>query len=102
EVWIRCRCEPWQVGKGWYGLTTQAFAVFLPVKSGGGMCDGGTYDYVASLRAVQTTDFMTAHWAHLPYALLGRASNRIIKEVRGIRRVVYDVCVKQPETIERK
>ena len=64
--------------------------MFLPVKSVGVMGDGRTYDYVTSLRAVQTTDFMTAHWAHLPYALLG-ASNRIINEVRGINRVVYDI-----------
>jgi hypothetical protein len=71
------------VGKSWYDLTSQAFAVFLPVKSVGVMGDGRTYDYVVALRAVQTTDFMTAHWAHLPYALLGRCSNRIINEVRG-------------------
>ncbi|WP_284160632.1 glutamine-hydrolyzing GMP synthase [Burkholderia pseudomallei] len=93
-------CEPSQVGKSWYDLTSQAFAVFLPVKSVGVMGDGRTYDYVAALRAVQTTDFMTAHWAHLPYALLGRASNRIINEVRGINRVVYDVSGKPPATIE--
>ncbi|MFB7747904.1 GMP synthase (glutamine-hydrolyzing), partial [Streptomyces sp. NPDC056132] len=84
----------------WYDLTSQAFAVFLPVKSVGVMGDGRTYDYVTSLRAVQTTDFMTAHWAHLPYALLGRASNRIINEVRGINRVVYDISGKPPATIE--
>jgi GMP synthase (glutamine-hydrolysing) len=88
------------VGKSWYDLTSQAFAVFLPVKSVGVMGDGRTYDYVTSLRAVQTTDFMTAHWAHLPYALLGRASNRIINEVRGINRVVYDISGKPPATIE--
>ena len=84
-------CGEADVGKSWYDLTSQAFAVFLPVKSVGVMGDGRTYDYVTSLRAVQTTDFMTAHWAHLPYALLGRASNRIINEVRGINRVVYDI-----------
>lgn len=93
-------CEAGQVGKSWYALTSQAFAVFLPVKSVGVMGDGRTYDYVAALRAVQTTDFMTAHWAHLPYSLLGRASNRIINEVRGINRVVYDVSGKPPATIE--
>ncbi|BCQ53265.1 glutamine-hydrolyzing GMP synthase [Burkholderia gladioli] len=93
-------CEASQVGKSWYDLTSQAFAVFLPVKSVGVMGDGRTYDYVAALRAVQTTDFMTAHWVHLPYALLGRASNRIINEVRGINRVVYDVSGKPPATIE--
>ncbi|MEK7489266.1 MAG: glutamine-hydrolyzing GMP synthase, partial [Pseudomonadota bacterium] len=79
-------CEANQVGKSWYDLTSQAFAVFLPVKSVGVMGDGRTYDYVVALRAVQTTDFMTAHWAHLPYSLLGRCSNRIINEVRGLNR----------------
>lgn len=93
-------CEASQVGKSWYDLTSQAFAVFLPVKSVGVMGDGCTYDYVTALRAVQTTDFMTAHWAHLPYTLLGRASNRITNEVRGINRVVYDVSGKPPATIE--
>lgn len=93
-------CEPQQVGKSWYDLTSQAFAVFLPVKSVGVMGDGRTYDYVVALRAVQTTDFMTAHWAHLPYTLLGRCSNRIINEVRGLNRVVYDVSGKPPATIE--
>ncbi|WP_341679415.1 glutamine-hydrolyzing GMP synthase [Niveibacterium sp. SC-1] len=87
-------------GKTWYELTSQAFAVFLPVKSVGVMGDGRTYDYVVALRAVQTQDFMTAHWAHLPYDLLGRVSNRIINEVRGINRVVYDVSGKPPATIE--
>jgi GMP synthase (glutamine-hydrolysing) len=87
-------------GKRWYDLVAQAFAVFLPVRSVGVMGDGRTYDFVVSLRAVQTTDFMTAHWAHLPYDLLGRVSNRIINEVRGINRVVYDVSSKPPATIE--
>jgi GMP synthase (glutamine-hydrolysing) len=70
--------------KNWYDATSQAFAVFLPVKSVGVMGDGRTYEYVVALRAVQTQDFMTAHWAHLPHELLGRVSNRIINEVRGI------------------
>lgn len=89
-----------RTGKNWYELTSQAFAVFLPVKSVGVMGDGRTYDYVVALRAVQTKDFMTAHWAHLPYDLLGRVSNRIINEVRGINRVVYDISGKPPATIE--
>lgn len=84
----------------WYDATSQAFAVFLPVKSVGVMGDGRTYDYVVALRAVQTQDFMTAHWAHLPHDLLGRVSNRIINEVRGINRVVYDISGKPPATIE--
>ena len=87
-------------GNSWYDLTSQAFTVFLPVKSVGVMGDGRTYDYVVSLRAVITSDFMTAHWAELPYALLGRVSNRIINEVRGINRVVYDISGKPPATIE--
>ena len=87
-------------GKTWYDLTSQAFTVFLPVKSVGVMGDGRTYDYVVALRAVVTSDFMTAHWAELPYSLLGRVSNRIINEVRGINRVVYDVSGKPPATIE--
>ena len=87
-------------GKTWYELTSQAFTVFLPVKSVGVMGDGRTYDYVVALRAVVTSDFMTAHWAELPYSLLGRVSNRIINEVRGINRVVYDVSGKPPATIE--
>jgi GMP synthase (glutamine-hydrolysing) len=85
---------------GWYDKTAQAFAVFLPVKSVGVMGDGRTYEYVVALRAVQTTDFMTAHWAELPYNLLGKVSNRIINEVRGITRVVYDISGKPPATIE--
>jgi GMP synthase (glutamine-hydrolysing) len=84
----------------WYEMTAQAFAVFLPVRSVGVMGDGRTYDYVVALRAVQTTDFMTAHWAALPADLLARVSNRIINEVRGINRVVYDISSKPPATIE--
>jgi GMP synthase (glutamine-hydrolysing) len=85
---------------GWYDKVAQAFAVFLPVRSVGVMGDGRTYDFVVALRAVQTTDFMTAHWAELPYELLGRVSGRIINEVRGINRVTYDISSKPPATIE--
>ena len=84
----------------WYDKTSQAFAVFLPVRSVGVMGDGRTYEYVVALRAVETQDFMTAHWAELPHSLLGRVSNRIINEVRGINRVVYDISGKPPATIE--
>jgi GMP synthase (glutamine-hydrolysing) len=87
-------------GKNWYDLTSQAFTVFLPVKSVGVMGDGRTYDYVVALRAVVTSDFMTADWAELPYALLKKVSGRIINEVRGINRVTYDVSSKPPATIE--
>ncbi len=87
-------------GKSWYDLTSQAFAVFLPVRSVGVMGDGRTYEFVVALRAVQTSDFMTADWAELPYGLLKRTSGRIINEVRGINRVTYDVSSKPPATIE--
>ncbi|HWH48884.1 MAG TPA: glutamine-hydrolyzing GMP synthase, partial [Burkholderiales bacterium] len=87
-------------GRNWYDRTAQAFAVFLPVKSVGVMGDGRTYEHVVALRAVETEDFMTAHWAQLPHALLSRVSNRIINEVRGINRVVYDISGKPPATIE--
>lgn len=85
---------------GWYDKVSQAFVVFLPVKSVGVMGDGRTYEWVVSLRSVQTSDFMTAKWSELPYELLGRVSNRIINEVKGINRVVYDVSGKPPATIE--
>ncbi len=87
-------------GKSWYDLTSQAFVVFIPVKSVGVMGDGRTYENVVALRAVQTSDFMTADWAELPYALLKKVSSRIINEVRGINRVTYDVSSKPPATIE--
>jgi len=83
-----------------YDQTSQAFAVFLPVKSVGVMGDGRRYDFVIALRAVETVDFMTARWAHLPYEFLDLVSRRIINEVRGISRVVYDVSGKPPATIE--
>jgi len=87
-------------GRSWYDKTSQAFAVFLPVKSVGVMGDGRTYEWVVALRAVQTQDFMTANWAPLPHDLLALVSNRIINEVRGINRVVYDISGKPPATIE--
>jgi GMP synthase (glutamine-hydrolysing) len=83
-----------------YDMTSQAFAVFLPVKSVGVVGDARAYEWVIALRAVETIDFMTAHWAHLPYEFLGRVSNRIINELRGVSRVVYDISGKPPATIE--
>lgn len=85
---------------GWYEKTSQAFAVFLPVKSVGVVGDNRAYEYVIALRAVETVDFMTATWAHIPYDILGNISNRIINEVRGISRVTYDISGKPPATIE--
>ena len=96
---LRKTVDP-ESGQNWYELTSQAFTVFLPVKSVGVMGDGRTYDYVVALRAVQTSDFMTADWAELPYSLLKKVSGRIINEVRGINRVTYDVSSKPPATIE--
>ncbi len=96
---LRSTIDP-NSGKSWYDMTSQAFTVFLPVKSVGVMGDGRTYDYVVALRAVQTSDFMTADWAELPYGMLKRVSGRIINEVRGINRVTYDVSSKPPATIE--
>ena len=87
-------------GRTWYDKTAQAFAVFLPIRSVGVMGDGRTYEHAVALRAVQTTDFMTAHWAPLPHELLAHVSDRITNEVRGINRVVYDISGKPPATIE--
>jgi GMP synthase (glutamine-hydrolysing) len=85
---------------GWYDKTSQAFAVFLPVKSVGVVGDGRRYEWVIAIRVVQTIDFMTARWAHLPYELLETVSNRIINEISGISRVTYDISGKPPATIE--
>ncbi len=85
---------------GLYRQTQQAFAVLLPVQSVGVMGDARTYDETIAVRAVSTEDFMTADWSHLPYELLGRISTRIINEVKGINRVVYDISSKPPATIE--
>ncbi len=85
---------------GWYRQTSQAFAVLLPVQSVGVMGDGRTYENVIAIRAVQTDDFMTADWSHLPYDLLAKISTRIINEVQGVNRVVYDISSKPPATIE--
>jgi GMP synthase (glutamine-hydrolysing) len=84
----------------WYDRVSQAFAVFLPVRSVAVMGDGRRYDYVVALRAVETVDFMTARWAHLPYEFLEHVSLRICNEVAGISRVVYDISGKPPATIE--
>ncbi|MDX1735749.1 MAG: glutamine-hydrolyzing GMP synthase [Halioglobus sp.] len=84
----------------YYHKTSQAFAVFLPVRSVGVVGDGRRYEYVIALRAVETVDFMTARWAHLPFELLERVSNRIINEISGVSRVTYDISSKPPATIE--
>jgi GMP synthase (glutamine-hydrolysing) len=88
------------VNSGWYHKTSQAFAVFVPVKSVGVVGDGRRYEWVIALRAVETIDFMTARWAHLPYELLEKVSNRIINEIADVSRVTYDISGKPPATIE--
>jgi GMP synthase (glutamine-hydrolysing) len=85
---------------GWYRKTSQAFAVLLPVQSVGVMGDYRTYENAIAIRAVQTDDFMTADWSHLPYELLAKMSTRIINQVKGVNRVVYDISSKPPATIE--
>ena len=85
---------------GWYRQTAQAFAVLLPVQTVGVMGDGRTYENVIALRAVQTEDYMTADWSQLPYDLLAKISTRIINQVSGVNRVVYDISSKPPATIE--
>lgn len=94
-IFIECLHEA-----NYYHKVAQAFVVFLPVKAVGVMGDARSYEYVVSLRAVETTDFMTAHWAELPHSLLAHVSNRIMNEIRGIARVVYDISSKPPATIE--
>ena len=89
-----------QSGQSWYEAVAQAFAVFLPVRSVGTTGSVRTYEYAVALRAVQTSDFMTAEWADLPTDLLRRVSSRIIAEVDGINRVTYDISSKPPATIE--
>ncbi len=96
---LRAAIDP-ATGKSWYDLTSQAFVVFIPVKSVGVMGDGRTYEHVVAVRALETSDLMTADWAELPYSLLKKVSSRIINEVRGINRVTYDVSSKPPATIE--
>ena len=85
---------------GWYRKVWQSFAVLLPIKSVGIMGDGRTYENIVAIRAVTSKDAMTADWAKLPHKLLGKISNRIINEVRGVNRVVYDISSKPPSTIE--
>ncbi len=88
------------IESGWYDKVSQAFTVFLPVKSVGVVGDSRRYEYVVALRAVETIDFMTARWAHLPYDLLEKVSNQILNSISGISRVTYDISSKPPATIE--